>query len=556
MSDYDQFDERRTAAPPQARVRERKWSPWIWIIPLLAMSVVGYLIVRYGVLGGGDITVRFAEARGLDRFNPVRFRGAKVGTVEKITIDKKLEQVVVRISMDGAMKHALKTGTRFWIVEPSLESGGFGSLLSTTYVAIAPGEGEATRDFKGQEYAPILAPPEAGKTFLLDADGLGSIAMGSPVQFQGIRVGRILGAEYDEALHVTTVHAFVGQRFADHVRQGTRFWRASGLSLSLTGGGLSLGGTSLPSLLNAPVEFSTPEVLPGAPVANGTHFELYESEAEAQAAASGPQLTYVTYFPGPVRGLEAGAPVLMQGVEVGRVSDVRLRYVPESATLETPVTLQIDPRRLQFPVTDTTTREELRIGMNAALQKLVQKGMRATLASSLILPGASGVSLEMAGARGTARLAVEHDPPIIPAASTASGMEALNQLAARIQKLPLEDIAAHLQSTAARIHTLVHDPALSQSLENMNRSLADIREVAAVTRENAGPIAQSVRNAATSAEIAAGRAQQLMATAPQQNYDLGQLIKELTRAAESVRALANYLEENPDALLKGRGKTK
>jgi paraquat-inducible protein B len=317
-----------------------------------------------------------------------------------------------------------------------------------------------------------------------------------------------------------------------------------------------MGGTSLASLLNAPVEFSTPEVLPGAPVANGTHFELYESEAEAQAAASGPQLTYVTYFPGPVRGLEAGAPVLMQGVEVGRVSDVRLRYVPESATLETPVTLQIDPRRLQFPVTDTTTREELRIGMNAALQKLVQKGMRATLSSSLILPGASGVSLEMAGRRGAARLVVEHDPPIIPAASTASGVEALNQLAARIQNLPLEDIAAHLQRTAARIDTLVHDPALSQSLENMNRSLADIQKVAAVARENAGPIAQSLRNAATSAETAAGRAQQLMATAPQQNYDLGRLIKELTRAAESVRRLADYLEENPDALLKGRGKAK
>ena len=32
------------------------------------------------------------------------------------------------------------------------------------------------------------------------------------------------------------------------------------------------------------------------------------------------------------------------------------------------------------------------------------------------------------------------------------------------------------------------------------------------------------------------------------------LIKELTRAAESIRALADYLTEKPDALLKGRGK--
>src|SRR5436190_557815 len=58
--------------------------------------------------------------------------------------------------------------------------------------------------------------------------------------------------------------------------------------------------------------------------------------------------------------------------------------------------------------------------------------------------------------------------------------------------------------------------------------------------------------AAGSAESAAARAQQLMGNAPRQNYDIGALVKELTRAAEAVRALASYLEENPDALLKGR----
>lgn len=45
-----------------------------------------------------------------------------------------------------------------------------------------------------------------------------------------------------------------------------------------------------------------------------------------------------------------------------------------------------------------------------------------------------------------------------------------------------------------------------------------------------------------------------MGSQPRQNYDLGTLIKELTRAAEAVRGMASYLEENPDALLKGRGK--
>jgi paraquat-inducible protein B len=403
-----------------------------------------------------------------------------------------------------------------------------------------------------------LTPPEAGKTFILEAHGIGSVAVGAPIQFEGMRVGQILGAEYDETRHVTALHAFVVQRFVDHVRQGTRFWRAGGLSLSLTGSGVTMGGASFASLINAPIEFTTPEVLPGLAAADKTRFELYESQGAAEAAAGGPMMTYVTYFPGPVHGLTAGTTVQMKGVEVGRVRDVRLRYVPASASLETPVTIEIDPRKLEFAVNDATTIESLRMQMNDALQKLVQKGMRATLASSLVLPGASGVSLDIVARPGTARLVVEHEPPIIPAAPSSGGVEgalaSIGQIAGRIQNLPLEDIAEHVRSTTARIDSLVHDPALDQSIQTLNRSLAEVEKAATITRENIGPITQSLRNAATAAESAAARANQLMGSPQYQNFDLGNLIKELTRAADAVRALATYLTENPDALLKGRGK--
>jgi paraquat-inducible protein B len=587
MSEYDHHQEerRKTDPAPEAKVHLAKWSPWVWIVPALAIFFAGYLVVRYGFFGGGDITVRFAEAHGLDRYSPVRFRGAKVGTVQKITIDEDLGQVVVRISLDASMNHALKKGTRFWIVEPGLEGGGLGGILSGTYVGISPGEGEDAREFVGQEYAPVLSAPEAGKNVILETRGLGSVAVGAPVQFQGMRVGRILGTEYDNKRGVTSVHAFVVQRFAGDVRQSTRFWRGGGLNISFGGAGISTGGASLASLLNAPISFYTPEVMPGAEVANGTRFELYESEGAAIAAADGPHLTYVTYFPGPVRGLAAGTPVQMKGVQVGHVREVRLRYIPATASLETPVTIEIDPRKLELDVNASTTREELRGRMNDALGRLVQKGMRATLNSSLILPGSSGVSLETVAAPGTGRLVVTTDPPIIPAASGGSGIEgalgAVNDIAGRIRALPIEEIAGHLRSTAQRMDALVHDPALNESLQRLNRSLADVEKITATTRENVGPIAKSLRNAASSAEsaaatanqsvgpiveslrntaasaeAAAARAEQLMGSQPRQNYDLGALIKELTRAAEAVRGLASYLEENPDALLKGRGKAK
>jgi len=207
-----------------------------------------------------------------------------------------------------------------------------------------------------------------------------------------------------------------------------------------------------------------------------------------------------------------------------------------------------------------TTREELRARMNDALAKLVQKGMRATITSSLVLPGASGVSLDFVAAAGTGRLVTTTDPPIIPAAQTSNGIDtaiaSIGDIAGRIRNLPIEEIAGHLRNTAQRLDTLVHDPALDQSLQRLNRSLANVEAVSKTASENVGPIVESLRNTAASAQAAAARAEQLMGSSPRQNYDLGEMIKELTRAADAVRALASYLEENPDALLKGRGKAK
>ncbi|HYR30251.1 MAG TPA: MlaD family protein, partial [Thermoanaerobaculia bacterium] len=502
MSEYDNFEDRRKEPPPEAAVHiAGKWSPWVWVIPTLAIFFVGYLIVRYGFFGGGDVTVRFAEARGLDRYSPVRFRGAKVGTVQKITVDEELAEVVVRISMDASMNHALNKGTKFWIVEPGLEGGGIGSILSGTYVAIAPGKGEESREFVGQEYAPVLSSTEPGRTFILEAEGLGGVSVGTPVTYQGMRVGRVLGAEFDERRGITMIHAHVVQRWAGHVRQATRWWRGGGLNLSLGGGGVSMQGASLASLLNSPISFYTPTVMAGQAVTDQAHFELHESQAAAVAAADGPHLTYLTYFPGSIGGLKPGTPVQMKGVQVGRVREVRLRYLPQSQSLETPVVLEIDPRQLEIMA---ATRDELRGAMNSALGSLVRKGMRATLATSLVLPGASAVSLETVAAPNTARLLVEHDPPIIPVAQGGDGiagaMSAITDVANTIRSLPIREIAGNMRSTAARLDALVNDPRLDDSLQRLNNSLIAVEKAASTAGANVDPLMRDIRDAAASAK--------------------------------------------------------
>ena len=570
-----------------ARVHPVEWSPWIWILLVLAIVLVGWLVVRYLFFAGGDVTVRFVEARGLDRYSPVRYRGAKVGTVQEIKVDPELGEVEVRLSLDAEMGDALRAGTRFWIVEPGLE-GGIGNLISGTHVAIAPGAGERTRSFQGLEHPPILPAPGPGRIFVLEAANAGEAAIGTPVSFRGMRVGRVLGSEYDDDRGVSAIHVFVLDRYAVNVRETSRFWRTGGLSVSFGGGGLSLGGASLPSLLSPSFAFYTPEVLAGPVAPEGSRFDLHDSAAAARAASDGPHLDYLTSFAGPVAGLAAGTPVRMKGVEVGSVRAVHLRYVPGAARLETPVTLVVDPRRLGIDVPETATRDELRQTMNEVLDSLVRNGLRASLATSLVLPGASAVNLDLVAGRGTARLDVSTQPPIIPAAGGGDGLAgalaSLERVAATIEDLPLREIAGDLRSAARRVDALVSDPRLDSSLERLDLAMGDVQGAAASVRqnvepiadslrnaaatvesaaasiestatlagENVEPIAQSLRNAAASAEAAAARAEQLLGDAPRQNYDLGELMRELTRAAESVRALADYLTEHPDSLLKGR----
>ena len=56
VSEYDQHDaERRKAPTPEAKVHLAKWSPWIWIVPALAVFIAGFLIVRYGFFGVSDV---------------------------------------------------------------------------------------------------------------------------------------------------------------------------------------------------------------------------------------------------------------------------------------------------------------------------------------------------------------------------------------------------------------------------------------------------------------------------------------------------------------------
>jgi paraquat-inducible protein B len=135
---------------PEAQAVPRRLSV-IWLAPVFALAVVGYLAWHTLFLRGPAITVRFASADGLTAGeSEIRHKGVRVGTVESLELSQDLSEVIVHARMTREVTAHLTRSTRFWIVTPHVGTSGItglNTLVSGAYIEMYPGEGEAQRDF-------------------------------------------------------------------------------------------------------------------------------------------------------------------------------------------------------------------------------------------------------------------------------------------------------------------------------------------------------------------------------------------------------------------------
>ena len=226
-----------------------------------------------------------------------------------------------------------------------------------------------------------------GKTFLLHADRVGAVSVGSPVFFRGINVGTVLGWDLGDMAKDVTIHAFVRSPFDGYVHQGSRFWNASGLSVKLGGGGVQVEMESFRALLLGGVSFDTTQEALATPAGAASEvFPLYANAQAAQDAAFTRRIPVIGYFPGSVGGLGPGSPVMFHGLRIGEVKEVSLIYDANLDTIRTPVRFEIDPQR----IANSAAAEKRGPLENAKF--LVAHGMRAQIASSNLLTGEMAVS--------------------------------------------------------------------------------------------------------------------------------------------------------------------
>jgi paraquat-inducible protein B len=287
---------------------------------------------------------------------------------------------------------------------------------------------------------------------------------------------------------------------------------------------------------------------------------------------------FVLFFEGSVQGLNLGAPVVFRGVEIGSVDSVVLRANAETMTVQIPVVIEVEPDRTELTGGKPDPQKNMR--------KLIDLGLKAQLTMESMVTGQLMIELDLHPDK-PARL-VGGDLKYLEIPTIPSTFE---QVTETIQKLPIEEIFQKLLAAVDGIDKVLNSPDLKDTIASLKvtvqdadkliisadklvkdidgqvEPLAESIRVAAMDAQKLlrdvdgeiAPVASSIQTAADAAKTALVQGEATLRTFENGMgedsalvYGLRNALKELSSASRSIRVLADYLEQHPDALIRGK----
>jgi len=545
-----------------------RWPGLVWALPLAALLIVAYLGLQALAHGGVDVVVDFdsaADAKPGD--TQVVYRGLSIGHVTKIRLSDDGRHVDMTLKLNPSTRPLLRAGTRFWLVgaKPSLtDIDSLRAALAGVVIGMAPGDGAPTRRFEGLDQAPPVLPGAVGSRYVLVSSEVGAARPGADVFYHGLEVGKVTDVDLLGRNSFKT-RIFVTAPYDRFVRRGTLFYNTSPVSISLAGGSINTQLAPGNAALGGGVEFDTPpDVIDQSPAAPDASFILFWDKGHAIAGPRGPQVFYRALFDGPVGELDVGAPVMLRGFEVGSVTSRMLEIDPATGALSTPVTIGIEPERLRPQAGVVTV---LTPGMIADTDRtmgaLLRAGYRLRLAQNPPLFGSRVVELARAPGAPGATLAVRGaaaDFPILPSASSGdltSVMANANDILTKVDQIPIVEIGQDVRRIMSRLDALTGSPAVRDGLVHLDHSLGQVDAMMTETRPKVGPLIDNLNRSAEQLQALATSANAVVSgDGATQDASLPGTLRQLTDAARSLRALADYLGRHPEAVLRGKAKEK
>jgi paraquat-inducible protein B len=523
-----------------AKVKTGRSFSIVWIVPLIALLIGGWLAVKAISEKGPTITISFATAEGMEAGKTkIRFKDVEIGQVEEIRLSDDLKQVVVTAELNREAEKYLNDKTRFWVVRATVRGGsvsGLGTLLAGAYIGIDPGTGgQPTKHFTGLEVPPVVTTGLPGRHFWLRADNLGSLNIGAPIYYRQIQVGQVVSYDFSPDQQAVDIQIFVEAPHHVMVTENTRFWNASGVDVSLNAQGLKVDTQSLVSVIGGGLAFDLPkDTPPGKEAEEHASFRLYPDRESIQEKTYTIRRYWMLLFEQSVRGLSVGAPVELHGIKVGEVVSLTLEYDPATKDFRVPVIVAFEPERIHG------TREAARGIPADDPEKMLrwfieERGLRAQLKTGNLLTGQLMIDLAFHPDGKPVKLSHVDGYPVVPTepGSLEQIQESLARITSRLEKVPFEQIGADLQKVLKEARATLKQtgefagklnnetaPQLKATLDELQKTLLELQG----TLGKDSPL----------------------------NYNAKKTLEELSLTLRSLRGLTETLDKQPQSLIFGK----
>jgi paraquat-inducible protein B len=281
---------------------------------------------------------------------------------------------------------------------------------------------------------------------------------------------------------------------------------------------------------------------------------------------------FVLFFKGSVKGLNIGSPVTFRGVNVGAVTNIQLVMGESGSDIRIPVTIEINTANF---IRSETMISQMTGSRKAALDGLIKNGLRGQLQLQSLLTGQLFIQMDFYPDT-RAELVGGTKYPEIPTIPTP-----IEKITSKLENFPVEQVMNNIISISEGLNKLVNSPELHQSIQSLNEILENVdrlvkspqlqKSIASLhaTLDDLGSLARTIdsRVEPLSSEMhatldetrlammqARGTLESAQHLVSDQKllYAIDNALAEITSAARSVRDLTDFLERQPQSLLRGK----
>lgn len=549
-----------------AQVKPGRSISFIWIVPLVALVIGGWLAFKAIRDKGPTITITFDHADGLEAGKTkIKYRDVDVGVIEKINLGEDISHVIVEAKLTKGSERYLTDQTKFWVVRARVRGGsvsGISTLLSGAYIGVDPSDkGEPTTSFAGLEIPPVVTLGQPGRRFLLKSNALGSIDVGAPVYYRQIQVGQVIGYNFSKDGQGVEIQIFIDAPHNSQVTANTRFWNASGVGVSLDAEGLKMQTESLVSIVSGGIAFDLPSGMEyGGEAVENTEFLLYPDRKSIQEKSYKIRRLWMLVFNQSVRGLTIGAPVEMHGIKVGEVVNLELEFDAKSLQFHVPVLVAIEPERMRI-VNAAEGMTADRENADTFLKELIeQKGLRAQLQTGSLLTGQMMVNLGFFKNEALVPLTYRDGRPVIPTVPGSFDrlQESLVKVVSKLESIPLEKIGEQISELLNTTNNAMQEyKKLAGTLDGKGKSLLSeaeeaLRQIGNLARNFDQGTVPQMKSTLQELQQTLETIKTTLGGDSPVIYNASKSLDELTTTLQSIRDLMESLDERPESIIFGK----